>query len=328
MIRLILRRLASAVLVLLLASIVIFTVISVSGDPLAELRDRQPPVPASVIAAEEARLGLNRPLPLRYLTWLGGVLTGDFGPSTIATRDIGAELGTRVGVTLRLVVLAIVLALVLSLIAGTVSALHQRRWPDLLMTPAAFVLLALPSFWLAVLLKQWGIGLNDLTGYQIFYTVGEASVPRPEGILPLAGDIAGHLVLPTIVLALVHFATWSRYQRAAVAEGLAGDHVRFAVLKGLSRRRIVRSYVVRPALIPIVTIVALDLPVVFSGAVITETVFQWRGMGGFLLESIALRDTNAVLAWLLIAATAVVVFNLFADILYGLVDPRVRYAKS
>ncbi|SCE99052.1 peptide/nickel transport system permease protein [Micromonospora viridifaciens] len=327
MLRLILRRLASAVLVLLLASIVIFTVISVSGDPLAELRDRQPPVPESVIAAEEARLGLNDPLPVRYLTWLSGVVTGNFGPSTIATRNIGAELGTRVGVTLRLVLLAIVLALVLSLIAGTVSALHQRRWPDLLMTPAAFVLLALPSFWLAVLLKQWGIGLNNLTGYQLFYTVGEASVPRPAG-LALVADIGGHLVLPTIVLALVHFATWSRYQRTAVAEALAGDHVRFAVLKGLTRRRIIRSYVVRPALIPIVTIVALDLPVVFSGAVITETVFQWRGMGGFLLESIALRDTNAVLAWLLIAATAVVVFNLLADILYGLVDPRVRYAKS
>lgn len=328
MLRLIMRRLASAVLVLLLASVVIFTVISVSGDPLAELRDRQPPVPESVITAEEERLGLHQPLPVRYLHWLGGVLTGDFGPSTIATRDIGAELGSRVGVTLRLVLVAIVLALALSLLAGTVSALHQRRWPDLLMTPAAFVLLALPSFWLAVLLKQWGIGLNDLTGYQIFYTVGAVSVPAPESLLPLVGDIAGHLVLPTIVLALVHFATWSRYQRAAVAEGLAGDHVRFAVLKGLSRRRIVRSYVVRPALIPIVTIVALDLPVVFSGAVITETVFQWRGMGGFLLESIALRDTNAVLAWLLIAATAVVVFNLLADILYGLVDPRVRYARS
>ncbi|MEU9506636.1 ABC transporter permease [Micromonospora sp. NPDC048170] len=328
MLRLILRRLASAVLVLLLASVVIFTVISVSGDPLAELRDRQPPVPESVITAEEERLGLNDPLPVRYLNWLGGVVTGDFGPSTIATRDIGAELGTRVGVTLRLVVLAIVLALVLSLIAGTVSALHQRRWPDLVLTPTAFVLLALPSFWLAVLFKQWAIGLNEMTGYQLFYTVGAVSVPQPEAIGARIADIAGHLVLPTLVLALVHFATWSRYQRAAVAEGLAGDHVRFAVLKGLSRGRIVRSYVVRPALIPIVTIVALDLPVVFSGAVITETVFQWRGMGGFLLESIAIRDTNAVLAWLLIAATAVVVFNLIADILYGLVDPRVRYAKS
>ncbi|GAA2339567.1 ABC transporter permease [Dactylosporangium salmoneum] len=328
MLRLILRRLASAVLVLLLASVVIFTVISVSGDPLGELRDRQPPVPPSVIAAEEARLGLNASLPMRYLTWLGGVLHGDFGPSTNANRDIGAELAGRVGVTLRLVVLAIVISLILSLVAGTVAALYQRRWPDLVLTPAAFVLLALPSFWLAVLLKQWGIWFNNSTGYQVFYTVGEASVPRPQGFGPMLADLSGHLVLPTIVLTLVHFATWSRYQRAAIAEGLAGDHVRFAVLKGLSKRRIVTSYVVRPALIPIVTIVALDLPVVFSGAVITETVFQWRGMGGFLLESIANRDTNAVLAWLLVAATAVVVFNLLADILYGLVDPRVRYARS
>jgi peptide/nickel transport system permease protein len=99
------------------------------------------------------------------------------------------------------------------------------------------------------------------------------------------------------------------------------------VLKGLPRRRIVRSYVIRPALIPIITIVALDLPVLFSGAIITETVFQWRGMGGFLLESITLRDTNAVLSWLLVAATAVVLFNLIADLLYAVVDPRVRYGE-
>ncbi|WP_166350304.1 ABC transporter permease [Phytoactinopolyspora limicola] len=323
--RLIVRRLASAVGVLVLSSMVIFLVISVSGDPLAELRDRQPPVPDSVIEAEEHRLGLDQPLVQRYITWITGLFQGDFGPSTTATRDIGAELTSRLGVTLRLVVVAIVLALVLAMLAGTVSALRQRRWPDVVLTPAAFVLLALPSFWLAVLLKQWGIGFNNLFGYQVFATVGASSVPPPDGVIAAVLDAMAHLMLPTIVLALVHFATWSRYQRTAVVESLASDHVRFAVLKGLSRRRIVRSYVVRPALIPIITIVALDLPVLFSGAIITETVFQWRGMGGFLLESITLRDTNAVLAWLLVAATAVVLFNLIADLLYAVADPRVRY---
>lgn len=325
--RLILRRLASAILVLVLSSMIIFVVVSISGDPLAELRDRQPPVPESVIQAEEDRLGLDQPLPQRYLTWITGLFAGDLGPSTVATKDIGAELSTRLGTTLQLVVVAVVAALVLALLAGTVSALYQRRMPDNLITPTAFILLALPSFWLAVLLKQWGIGLNNLTGNQIFYTVGAQSVPRPEGFLAATLDTAAHMVLPTIVLLLLHFATWSRYQRTAVAESLASDHVQFAVLKGLSRRRIVGNYVVRPALIPIITIVALDLPVLFSGAVITETVFQWRGMGNFLLESITLRDTNAVLAWLLIAATAVVVFNLVADILYAIIDPRVRYVE-
>ncbi|GAA4921575.1 peptide/nickel transport system permease protein [Stackebrandtia albiflava] len=323
----ILRRMLSAVGVLLLASIVIFVVIAVSGDPLADLRDRQPPVPPSVIQAEEQRLGLDLPLHERYLNWVGGLFQGDLGPSTIATRDIGAELTDRIGVTLRLVVVAVVIALILALIAGTVSGLRQRRFPDLVLTPMTFVMLALPSFWMAVLFKQWGIYFNEQVGASVFATVGANSVPPPQGFVPFLLDSAAHLVLPTLVLILVHFAAWSRYQRTAIAESLAGDHVRFAVLKGLSRGRVVRSYVVRPALVPIITVVALDLPVLLSGAVITETVFQWRGMGGFLLESINLRDGNAVLAWLLIAAFAVVVFNLIADLLYAIVDPRVRYGN-
>jgi peptide/nickel transport system permease protein len=324
---LILRRAANGLLILLLATFVIFMVISVSGDPLSELRDRQPPVSDAVLAAEEIRLGLNNPILTRYFDWLFGVLQGDFGPAVLASQNIGAELGARVWVTMRLVAAAIAIAFVLAMLAGTVSALNQRRWPDVFFTSGAFILLALPSFWLAVLLKQWAIVANNATGYRLFYTVGDASVPPPKDFLAMSGDLVGHLVLPTIVLALIHFASWSRYQRTAVIESLGSDHVRFAVLRGLSRRRIIGSHVIRPALIPIITVVALDLPALFSGAVITEMVFQWRGMGGFLLESIARRDTNAVMAWLLIAAVAVVVFNLIADILYGIVDPRVRYER-
>lgn len=327
MLTLLLRRLGSAIVVLILSSMVIFLVVSVSGDPLAELRDRQPPVPAEVIAAEEARLGLDQPLPQRYLDWVTGLFRGDLGPSVIASRDIGAEIVSRVGVTLRLVTVAVVIALVLALAAGTISALRQRRFPDVIITPATFLLLALPSFWMAVLLKQGGIWFNEAVGYRVFATVGAGSVPPPAGFLPRLLDSAAHLVLPTIVLALLHFATWSRYQRTAVIESLASEHVRFAVLKGLSRRRVVRAYVVRPALIPIITVVALDLPVLLSGAIITESIFQWRGMGEFLLQSITLRDTNAVLAWLMVAALAVVLFNFIADLLYAIVDPRVRYDR-
>lgn len=327
MVGMILRRFGSALMVLLLSTVLIFVIVGVSGDPLAELRDRQPPVSESVISAEEHRLGLDLPIAQRYVLWLGGLLRGDFGPSVQPARDIGAELGSRIGVSLQLVGVAVVIALVLAVLAGTVSALRQRRWPDVVLTPTAFVLLALPSFWLAVLLKQWGIGFNELTGYQVFATVGATSIPAPTDPLAAFLDSAAHLVLPTIVLTLVHYAVWSRYQRTAVAESLGSDHVRFAVLKGLPRRTVIWSYVVRPALVPIVTIVALDLPALFSGAVITETVFQWRGMGVFLLESITLRDTNAVMAWLLIAAAAVVLFNLIADLLYLVLDPRVRYVS-
>ena len=327
MVRFLGNRLISAALIMFLASVLIFVLVASSGDPLFELRERQPPVPESAIQAEEARLGLDQNLLQRYLGWIGGIFTGDFGPSVIITRDIGAELATRIGVTLRLVVVAIAIAFILAFIIGTVSALYRRRTPDFILTPMTFLFLAMPSFWLAVLLKHWAVATNEATGYKIFATVGANSVPAPQGFLAVLADTAAHLVLPTIVLALMHMAVWNRYQRTAVTESLSSDHLRFGVLKGLSRRRLVRHYAVRPALVPIVTIVALDLPLLLSGAIVTETVFQWRGMGDFLLESIQLRDVNAVLAWLLIAAGAVIIFNLIADLLYAVIDPRVRYDR-
>lgn len=327
MIRLLGNRLASAALIMFLASIVIFVAVAASGDPLAELRERQPPVPETSILAEEQRLGLDQGLLQRYVGWITGLFSGDFGPSVIVTRDIGAELGSRIGVTMRLVIVAIVVAFVLAFIVGTVSALYRRRLPDFVLTPVTFLFLAMPSFWLAVLLKQWAISTNEATGYQVFATVGANSVPPPDGFWAGLADTVSHLVLPTIVLALMHMAVWNRYQRTAVTESLSSDHLRFGVLKGLSRSRLVRHYAVRPALVPIVTIVALDLPLLLSGAIVTETVFQWRGMGDFLLESIQLRDVNSVMAWLLIAAGAVIIFNLIADLLYAAIDPRVRYDR-
>ena len=328
MLALIGRRLLNSLLILLVSTFVVFSLVALAGDPLGELRDRQPPVPEAVIHAEEVRLGLDQPIPTRYVRWLTGVVQGDFGPSVKPNQNIGAELAPRVWVTLRLVTVAIVIATLLALVAGTVAALYRNRVADHLISTSAFILIALPSFWLAVLLKQLGIAINKAANFRVFFTVGDVSVPAPSEWLALIGDMAGHLILPTIVLTMIHYASWSRYQRTAVVESLSSDHVRFAVLRGLSRGRIIGSHVVRPALIPIVTVVALDLPALFSGAVITETVFQWRGMGGFLLESIANRDANAVMAWLLVAAIAVVLFNLLADIIYAVIDPRVRYGNA
>lgn len=328
MITLIGRRLANSIVILMLSTFVVFTLVAMAGDPLGELRDRQPPVPEHVIKAEEVRLGLDQPIPVRYVRWLGGIVQGDFGPSVKPNQDIGAELAPRILVTLRLVTAAIAIAFVMALVAGTLAALYRNRMADHLISTSAFILIALPSFWLAVLLKQLGIAINRASGFRVFYTVGDVSVPAPEEWLPLLADLGGHLILPTIVLTMIHFASWSRYQRTAVVDALSSDHVRFAVLRGLPKRRIITSHVIRPSLIPIVTVVALDLPALFSGAVITETVFVWRGMGGFLLESIANRDANAVMAWLLVAAVAVVLFNLLADIFYAIIDPRVRYGNA
>lgn len=328
MLTLIGRRLLNSIGILLVSTFVVYVLVAMAGDPLAEMHERQPPIPENVIQAEEIRLGLDKPVVVRYVTWLGGVLQGDFGPSVKPNQNIGQELAPRVAVTLRLVTVAIVIATLLALIAGTAAALFRNRPIDHVISTSAFILIALPSFWLALLLKQLGIAFNKASNARIFFTIGDVSVPPPSQFLALMADMAGHLILPTIVLAMIHYASWSRYQRTAVVESLSSDHVRFAVLRGLSRGRIIRSHVMRPALVPIVTVIALDLPALFSGAVITETVFQWRGMGGFLLESIANRDANAVMAWLLVAAVAVVFFNLLADIFYALIDPRVRYGQA
>ncbi|MDR1212702.1 MAG: ABC transporter permease [Propionibacteriaceae bacterium] len=326
MVRSIALRVVNSLLVLLASSILIFALVSLAGDPLAELRQQDPPVSPSVIAAEEHRLGLDLPLPERYLRWIAGVLRGDFGQSVSPSLDIAAELGGRVQVTLRLVVLAMFVAIVLAVGAGLVSGLRQNRWPDLSLTFGSFVLLSLPSFWMAVLLKQGGIWINQTTGYRVFYTVGFESVPPVTGFWSHSLDLAGHLILPTIVLVLVHLAAWTRYQRAATIRALQADHVKYAILRGLPRGQVMRSHVIRPSLIPLITIVGLEMPGLFSGAIITETVFQWNGMGALLLDALRRSDVNVVLGWLMVSASAVVGFNLLTDILYRVIDPRMRRA--
>lgn len=320
-----LRRLGMAIPILLISTFVTFIAVAASGDPLAELRERQPPVPEASIQAEERRLGLDNPILLRYWLWLTGLLRGDFGASVNPTADIGAELATRVGVTFRFVIVAILIAVILAVITGALAAIRQGGVFDAATSATAFFFLSVPSFWLAVMLKQGGIGFNDAIGHRVIFTVGAESVPRAPAGWPWILDVAGHLILPTISLALISYAAWSRFQRVAMIEVLDSDYVRLATAKGLPRRTVLRKYALRNALIPLVTVVAMDFTAVLSGAVISETVFQWRGMGDYLLTSIATRDVNAVMGWMLIAAIAVVAFNFIADLLYGVLDPRITH---
>jgi peptide/nickel transport system permease protein len=324
MLRSVIWRVVNSVLVLVASSVLIFLLVALGGDPLAELKQQDPPVAQSVIELEEHRLGLDLPLPTRYAHWISGVVHGDFGESVRANLDIGAELGTRVVVTLRLVLLAMAIAVLMAVLMGVVSGLKQGRWPDITLTIGSFILLSLPSFWLAVLLKAAGIWVNTATGTRLFFTVGYESVPPVKEFWAHQADLAGHLVLPTIVLVLVHIATWARYQRTATIAELEADHVKFAILRGLSRRRVIQSHVLRPSLIPFLTIIGLEMPGLFSGAIITETVFQWNGMGSLLLSALQTSDVNVVLGWLMVSASAVVVFNLLTDLLYRVVDPRMR----
>jgi peptide/nickel transport system permease protein len=320
------RRIAVSIPILLISTFIVFMLASLSGNPLSPLLTRNPPPPPESIALEAQRLRLDHPILERYWMWLTGLFRGDFGPSVQSNLDIGSEVAGRFMITLRLIAVAMILALVLAVVIGVISAVKQYSKTDYTATFLGFLFLAMPAFWLAILLKQAGIEFNNAVDEQVVYTIGDASVPLPEGFGAQVADIAGHMILPTISLALISYAAWSRYQRASMLEVMNSDYVRLARAKGLSRRRVMVKHALRNALIPLTTVTALDLASIISGAVVTETVFQWRGMGDLLLNAIRGDDVYVVMAWLLVTATVVILFNLLADLLYAVLDPRIRYA--
>jgi peptide/nickel transport system permease protein len=325
MLSFIIRRLLIAIPVVLAASVLVFILVANSGDPLADLKGRQPPVPPQVIENREKLLGLDQPLPQRYWNWLTNFVQGDMGV-TIRGQEVQPLLWQRMQITLRMVILASVVAIVLAIGAGVLSAVKQYTVTDYTFTFAGFLFLSMPVFWLAALLKEYGaIRLNKLFGQQLIYTVGPNSPNLTGSLGHRLADYAGHLVLPTIALALISFAAWSRYQRATMLDVLGADYIRLARAKGLSRSRVMTRHALRNALIPLVTVVAIDTGAIFGGAVVTERVFAWQGMGALLVQGVETSDPNLLLAWLMVTSVLVVLFNLIADVLYAVLDPRIRY---
>src|SRR5881394_3621355 len=205
------RRLLVMIPVLLVATFVVFIFVSLSGDPLSQIKhppSGKPPSP-QVIALREHQLRLDQPLLERYWHWITGVVHGDWGPSTQGNGlNIGHEIWHRLGITFRLVFLAMVLAAILAIIVGLVSAVKQYTAVDYSFTFVGFLFLSLPVFWFAVLLKQQAIKFNEHVGHTVLYTIGDQSIPSKQGLWNQTTDIAGHIILPTIVLALVSFASW------------------------------------------------------------------------------------------------------------------------
>lgn len=330
-----LRRLLIAIPVLLAASMFVFVLIDVSGDPLARLRLASPPPEPEAIAAEETRLYLDRSMPERYWLWLTGVggngdiglLQGRFGPSVRGSAfDIGAEIGDRLFVTLRLVLIALLLAIGVAIIAGVISAVRQYSSVDYTLTFVGFLALAMPVFWLAALIKEGGVWLNQQVGNRVFYTVGAASADtRGLGAWERFADVAGHMILPTLTLMLAAFASLSRYQRASMLEVLNSDYVRLARAKGLPNKVVMRRHALRTSLIPLTTVSLILVAGTIDGAVLIETVFQWRGLGTFFVDAASNNDAYAVMGWLMLSGIIVIVANLVADLLYGVLDPRIRH---
>src|SRR4029453_575528 len=318
------RRLLISVPILLLSSMLVFLMVAGSGDPLAELKGRNPPVPPQAIEAREKTLGLDKPLPTRYVTWLGNFVRGDMG-RTVQGLEVRSQLGRRMLVTLRMVLLAIVLGVLLAVGSGVLSAVRQYSLTDYALTLAGFLFLSMPVFWVAGLLKEFGaIRLNHLIGRKWVYVVGDQSPNLAGPLGHRLADYAGHLLLPTAAIVLGFYAGWSRFQRDAMLQVLGSDHLRLARAKGLPRWRVTIFHALRNALPPLVTVVAIDAPGIPGGFFVGEQVFSWHGLGELFIKGLQTSDMNVVLACLTLTSIIVVVFNLLADIPYAVLDPRVR----
>ena len=297
-------------------TIVLFGVIQAApGGPEAALLESGRFIDPDVIQAYRERLGVDRPVPIQYVRWLSGAVQGDLGVSFSTTRPVTEMILERLPATLLLMGASFVLAAVLAFALGILSAVRQYTWWDHLGTGVSFVGIAMPVFWLALILQLvFGVWLGWLpvAGTQ---TVGDTSL----------ADRLAHLVLPAFVLSFRYVAGWSRYLRSSLLGALRADYVRTARAKGLPERVVVGVHALRNALIPVVSVMALNLAALFSGAVITETVFAWPGIGRMFVQAMFARDYPLLMGILLLGSGMVVVFNLVADVVYGVLDPRIRY---
>jgi peptide/nickel transport system permease protein len=316
--RYLLRRLLIAVPSLLGISIVLFAVLALApGDPFGELASN-PNVPPEVAAALRAKFGLDDPIALRYVRWLSAMLHGDWGFSFASRIDVGTLILQRLPATLLVIGSSQILALLIALPVGVYSAVRRYSIFDQIANLLAFIGFSLPTFFtglLFILLFSIYLGWlpfvyrSDLgaTGWQWYW------------------EQFKQMVMPVAVLALLQAASWTRYVRSSVLEVIRLDYVTTARAKGLPERVVVVKHVVRNALIPVVTLVALQMPALFGGAIVTEQIFRIPGIGSLLIGSILANDTPVIMAVTFVFSCLVILFNLVADILYGWLDPRIAY---
>lgn len=359
----IVRRLIQSVVLLFFISILLYVILNiVPGGPFDTLKQANPRITQSHIDRLNALLDLDKPLlpgqycPVvkgkqqacvmdqgRYLRWLGKVSRGDFGKSwTMRTgTPVMTMIGQRIGYTILLMGLSLGLAILIAIPIGIYSAVKQYSIPDYIVTAIAFFGQSMPTFWTGLMVMSVfavGLGLFPTGGVRTSGASGDIieaisrilsfgraypQLAGKEGKLILDG--LHHVALPALVLTFFNLATWSRYTRAAMLEVLRQDYMRTARAKGLLERTVVLKHGLRNALIPLVTILALQLPSLFGGALITEAIFSWPGMGRMLIDAIANVDWPVVQGVLIITAFLVVFSNLMADILYAVVDPRIQY---
>lgn len=327
MIRFILRRLAGAVpLVLGIASLIFFIIHLAPGDPTGLYYG--PNTPPEIIDQVRRNLGLDQPLHVRYVKWLGALLTGDFGYSmTQSGRSVAAILFDALPNTLILTLTSLLLVFLLGVIVGVIQAVRQNTATDGVLSVVSLFFYSMPSFWLALMMMllfalkahQWGwpIALPPTGMTSVDYDF----LSPTEQVL----DRLRHLTLPVLTLTLALAAGISRYTRGQMLEVIRQDYVRTARAKGLPERTVILKHALRNSLLPVITLLGLYLPFLFSGAVYVESIFAWPGMGRVIVDSIMQRDYPVIMATSFIFATLTVLGNLLADVLYAWADPRIRY---
>jgi peptide/nickel transport system permease protein len=320
MLRYLARRLAQAVPLLLLISIIGFAIIQATGDPLAAYT-METALSREDIARLRAYYGLDQPIHIQYLNWLGNLARGDWGTSYVAHRPVIELILQRLPNTLMLVAASFTLILTVSVVLGVYSAVRQYSWIDHLVTGLAFVGIAIPSFWLGlILLVVFAVNTRNL-GLPYFPAGGMYDLR----VGPTVPQILWHLVLPAVTLATVVTASYIRYIRASMLEVLHHDYVRTARAKGLHNGLVLRRHAFRNAVIPLVTLIGLDMPRFLSGSLVIEAIFAWPGLGRLFWEHAERTDIPVLMAIMMLTAVMVVVFNLLADVAYAFLDPRIRY---
>jgi len=336
-----LRRLAQAVPQLFIISVILFALMQGFGDPVATLGARTPPRQED---KERLRrmLGLDQPVHIQYLVWLvgndwlkldmdgdgvgetpgqrRGILRGDFGNSLVTRRPVLEMIADRLPNTLLLMLTAEAAIIVLSLSIGIYSALRQYSLIDNLITAASFVGYSMPVFWLALTLmyifavnfRRWGLPYLPTVG------MFDPAVGRTPA------ELIRHMILPVATLTIISTAGYSRFVRSSMLEVLNQDYIRTARAKGLSRSRAIWGHAVQNAALPFITIIGLDLPFLLAGAVVTERIFAWPGMGRLFIDHTQRSDYPVLMGILMLIAAAVVVFQIITDVVYSFLDPRIR----
>lgn len=322
MLSLVLRRVLISIPLLLVATFIMFWIVRTTPafDPTARLAQSRDP---GVVQRERERLGLDDPVIVQYGRWLGNAVQGDLGDSQIKSERVSSMLQRSFWNTLQLIFWGVLFSAVVAMVVGVYSAVKQYSIGDYFFTSLAYIGIAMPPFvfgllaiaYLAVWPKQqWGLDKPpfDFVG---LHTPGQSG---------FNWDYVKHLILPVLTLTVQIVASWTRYQRAATLDVLSSDYVRTARAKGVPRRKVIVKHAVRNSLIPLVTVMAVDIGLLFGGLLITEQIFSIPGMGRLFLSALQTGDAPVVLGYILVAGVFVVMFNLIADLMYGVLDPRVR----